>query len=274
VARTTFATRGTRTVRLRVRQTNGRTAVREVGVRVNAAPTASFSWSPSALVAGQFANLVSTSSDPEGAVTLSWDLDGDGLYGDGSTAQVKHPFTLPGIYEVGLRATDSDGVARTVRRQIAVAAAPAPPAPPASDPAPAPPVGPSGDQPVAPGGTPAPLRLRPISPFPVIRIAGVVLRRGALIRILSVRAPRGVQVQVRCKGRSCPVGAVARTSATRVVRFSRFQRRLRAGTRIEFFVRKGNRIGKYTRFIIRAGKAPRRVDRCLFPGKSRPERCP
>jgi hypothetical protein len=71
----------------------------------------------------------------------------------------------------------------------------------------------------------------------------------------------------------CPVGAVARTTSTRVSRFGRFERRLRAGTRLELFVTSRNRIGKYTRILIRAGGAPKRVDRCLFPGSSRPKRC-
>ena len=111
-------------------------------------------------------------------------------------------------------------------------------------------------------------------PFPIVRIAGVVLPRGSLIRILSVRAPRGSSVRVRCRGKGCPAAAVARTSATRVVRFRRFERRLPAGVKLEVFVRKAGRIGKYTRFLIRAGKPPARVDRCLMPGKRRPVRCP
>jgi hypothetical protein len=89
-----------------------------------------------------------------------------------------------------------------------------------------------------------------------------------------VRAPRGARVTVSCKGRGCPKGAVARTSAKRIVRIARFERHLRAGTRLELFIRKQGRIGKYTRFVIRAGKAPKRVDLCLFPGKRRPARCP
>jgi hypothetical protein len=112
-----------------------------------------------------------------------------------------------------------------------------------------------------------------MSPFPVVRIAGVVLPNGALVRILSVRALRGAQVRVRCRGRGCPAGSVARTSATRLVRFRRFERRLPAGVTLEIFVRQAGKIGKYTRFLIRAGKAPARIDRCLMPGRSRPVRC-
>jgi PKD repeat protein len=250
---TSFASAGTRRVRLRVRQTNGKTAVRELTVRVNAPPAAAFSWSPTDPIAGHSIDFTSSSSDAEGQLTLSWDLDGDGLYGDASGARISHPFSIPGTYEVGLQATDSDGVVSTVRRQVVVAA---------------PLLG--ADQPGG-GRAPAP---RLMKPFPVVRIAGVVMRRGARVKILSVRTPRGAQVRVRCKGRGCPVGTVAQTSANRIVRFGKFERRLRAGLRLELFVRQQNRIGKYTRFVIRAGEPPKRVDRCLYPGKRRPARCP
>ena len=113
-----------------------------------------------------------------------------------------------------------------------------------------------------------------MSPFPVVRIAGTVLPEGALIDVLSVRAPRGSQIRVRCAGKGCPVGSVATTSATRLVRFRKFERRLRAGIRITVFVRQANRIGKYTRFLIRAGEPPKRVDLCLLPTRRSPGRCP
>jgi hypothetical protein len=58
------------------------------------------------------------------------------------------------------------------------------------------------------------------------------------------------------------------------VRVRRLERLLRPGVRIEVFVTKANVIGKYTRFRIRRGKPPARVDRCVRPGSSRPVRCP
>ena len=123
---------------------------------------------------------------------------------------------------------------------------------------------------------PAPQPKRPtmMRPFPVVRIAGVVLSRGALVKVLSVKAARGARVVVRCHGRGCPVGTVARSSVAPLVRFHRFERRLPAGVRLELFVRKKSRIGKYTRFLIRAGRPPARMDRCLMPGRARPVRCP
>ena len=117
-------------------------------------------------------------------------------------------------------------------------------------------------------------RPRLMNPFPVVRIAGTVLPHGALIKVLSVRSPRGAQIRVRCTGNGCPVGSMATTSATRLVRFHRFERRLRAGIRLKVFVQQANRIGKYTSFLIRAGAPPKRVDLCVFPTGRSPGRCP
>jgi PKD repeat protein len=274
-----FDSPGEHDVRLRTEQSNGESAVGEVTLRVNGLPSADFTWSPASPSAGDSVDLVSTSSDFEGPLAaLSWDLDGDGQYGDGSEPQIRQPFPEPGTYEIGLQVTDSDGKVSSVRKQVAVLAQ----QPSGEGTTPAPPDGatpPAPEQPaVLPGGTTAPSgvapRLRVMSPFPVVRIAGTVLRRGALISILSVRAPRGSRLRVRCEGRGCPVRSVATTAVTRLVRFRKFERRLRAGIRLKLFVRQAGRIGKYTSFLIRAGAAPKRTDLCLFPGRARPSRCP
>jgi hypothetical protein len=39
-------------------------------------------------------------------------------------------------------------------------------------------------------------------------------------------------------------------------------------------IRKSGQIGKYTRWLIRGGKLPKRKDLCLYPGKSKGRRCP
>ena len=247
VATWAFNSPGEHVVRLRVQQTNGKSAISERRVRVNGLPVADFTWNPPRPVAGESLELVSTTTDFEGPPTaFSWDLDGDGQFGDGSASRIRQPFAAPGTYDIGLRVTDSDGAVSTVRKRVTVAAPPVKPRP----------------------------RPRLMSPFPVIRIAGTVLPRAALIRVLSVRAPRGSQVRVRCVGKGCPVDSVARTSATHVVRFRRFERTLRAGIRLKLFVRQANRIGKYTSFRIRAGAPPKRVDLCLFPTRRSPGRCP
>jgi PKD repeat protein len=261
-----FDSPGTHDVRMRAEQTNGQAAVSQANLRVNGVPAADFTWSPASPVAGVSVDLISTSTDFEGPLaTLSWDLDGDGLFGDGSEPQMRQPFPQPGAYDIGLQVTDSDGTVSTVRKQVVVAASPPEPL------APAP-----GATPPSPGATQVSSTPRPrlMSPFPVVRIAGTVLAQGARITVLSVRAPRGSRIQVRCVGRGCPVRSIATTTATRLVRLRRFERRLRAGVRLKLFVRQKNRIGKYTSFLIRGGAPPKRVDLCLFPTRRSPGRCP
>ena len=47
-----------------------------------------------------------------------------------------------------------------------------------------------------------------------------------------------------------------------------------AGTRLVIGVTKPGRIGKRTTIVIRRGKAPRRIDRCLMPRARKAVRCP
>lgn len=242
----TYTDPGPVTVRMRVTEDDNKRSTVTRAITVNGTPAVDFSFSPAGPLPGQPVTFADQVSDPEGnGVTLTWS------FGDGSTAagpSPTHAYASAGTYEAVLTATDEHGAVATRAHQVVVSAAPNP------------------FSPVTP--------LRRIRPFPVVRIAGVALPRGARIRILSVRAPLGVRVRVRCRGSSCPVGSVARTSATRLMRFRRFERRLRAGTRLELFVRQAGRIGKYTRFTIRAGDPPARLDRCLLPGRARPVRCP
>jgi hypothetical protein len=49
---------------------------------------------------------------------------------------------------------------------------------------------------------------------------------------------------------------------------------LRAGTILKVSIRKRGEIGKYTRWLIRGGKLPKRKDLCLYPGKKKGKRCP
>ena len=112
-------------------------------------------------------------------------------------------------------------------------------------------------------------------PFPVVRIAGRLTRRGAHLTIVSVAAPRGARIGVRCAPRRCKVkpyvGTVRGKKAKHV---ARFERSFRAGVRIVVRVSSSRRIGKYTRLKIRRGRKPARVDRCLVPGTRAPQKCP
>jgi hypothetical protein len=58
------------------------------------------------------------------------------------------------------------------------------------------------------------------------------------------------------------------------VEFRRFERLLRFGVTLEILVFKAGEIGKYTRFTVRRGKLPVRVDMCLDAAGVRPLVCP
>jgi Big-like domain-containing protein len=120
-----------------------------------------------------------------------------------------------------------------------------------------------------------------LSPFPIVHIAGRLTGRGATLRFLTVEAPAGSRVEVRCRGEGCPrrrqshvAPGRAGAKGLRLVTFPRFARALRAGVVLEIRITRSGRIGKYTRFVIRRNKSPRRTDSCLMPGKSKPTACP
>ena len=118
-------------------------------------------------------------------------------------------------------------------------------------------------------GAPASPRARLLTPFPVVRIRGSVTSLGARIALLTVRAPRGSRIEARCRGRSCPARRVILRSA-RVTRVRALERNFRSGTVIEVLVTRRGRIGKYTRFRVRSGRAPARTDSCAaFASRSR-----
>jgi PKD repeat protein len=277
-----YAAAGTYNVVLTATDEHGAVTTVEhtVTVASDPGPTPAFSYLPQDPLTGDTVTFSSSSTASQGSITATeWDLDGDGTFADASGPEATWVFDTPGDHLVQMRVTQQNGRSSVAFAHIEVAAGPAlppdgsPPAdnPPAETPpaGTAPPTGSTGS-----GGTAAPAKPRRMRPFPIVRIAGVILPHGARVRILSVRAPRGARVSVRCSGHGCPAATEARTTATGLVRMHRFERRLLAGVKLELFVRKANRIGKYTRFVIRAGKAPTRVDRCLMPGGKRPVRCP
>jgi hypothetical protein len=167
-------------------------------------------------------------------------------------------FTSAGRHSVALRVTDADGASSTHVRAITVRAPERPSTVAGSDPKASPP-GPF---------------LALMSPFPVVRLAGEVVAAGARIQTLSVRAPAGARVVVSCRGTRCPKAPLAKVSRRRPVRFRSLERFLPAGTKLVVLVRRGDEIGKYTRFQIRRGRVPKRTDGCLFPGASRGASCP
>jgi hypothetical protein len=162
-----------------------------------------------------------------------------------------------------VRATDDHGSSTIVSRRVTVGGAGASAAGRSA---------PAATAPAAAPRTPA-ARLSLMSPWPVVRIAGSLTRRGADLRLVSVRAARGARVAVRCRGR-CPRRSLRRVARARVLRLTPYERPLRAGTVLEIRVLSSARIGKYTRIRIRKGKAPARRDACVWPGTRGPRACP
>ena len=104
-----------------------------------------------------------------------------------------------------------------------------------------------------------------IDPFPVVRIKGVAMARGAKITLLSVRAPRGARVSVQCSGGRCPRKSMQRP-ARGTVRLKPYERFLRAGLKLTIRIGERGLVGKHTMLKIRAGRAPARRDSCMAPG--------
>jgi hypothetical protein len=214
----------------------------------NLRPDASFSFSPSDPRAGESVTFSSSSCDPDGRLREQvWDLDGDGAFDDGRGKSVTRSYSTQGIRRVGLRVTDRLGRSHQRRLNLAVDTQYALPSPPVA---------------------------RLLSPFPVVRLAGRFNAQGAAVRLLSVRAPVCSKVTVLCKGKGCPARRTRARAGRRRIVLRRFHRTFGSGAVIRVLVGKGDRIGKFTRFRIRAGSAPSRVDRCLLPNATTGSRCP
>ncbi|MFL5884060.1 MAG: PKD domain-containing protein [Thermoleophilaceae bacterium] len=249
-----FASAGSYAVWLRVTDDHGDTSVAKHTVSVgstaaapgpNQPPVASFSVSPGTPVAGQPVTLASTSTDADGTIAaVAWDMNGDGQFTDAATPTVTYTFPNPGTYTVGLRVTDNRGAGSTAFRTLTVPAA-------------------------------APSLLQAL-----VRIRGAALRRGAKIKLFTVLAPAGARVNIRCRHASCAHRriTITRTAAagktTTLFRFRSLQKRLSAGTTVEVRVTAPGAVGKYTRLVIRSLKQPKRTDRCLAPGSTKPTSCP
>jgi PKD repeat protein len=259
-AQHTFASAGMHAVRLRILDGSGVGAVVVQPVRVNAPPEASFTVSPAEPETGEQVTLSSTARDSEGPLAEhAWDLDGDGDFDDASGASVRGTFMSPGQHAIALRVTDSDGASTTRTRAITVRGSESSRG--------------SGDGRVL-GSPPAAPFLKLMTPFPIVRLAGELVRDGARILTLSVRAPAGAQVLVRCRGGSCPAPRLKKLARRKPVRFRALERYLPAGSILEVLVRRSGQIGKYTKFRVRRNRRPRRIDACVLPNATKAVRCP
>lgn len=211
-----------------------------------APPTASFKWFPPIPQTDEPVSLVSTSTDAAGPVTgFAWSLTSNGAFQSGG-AVFTTSFPTPGDHVVRLRVNNVYGLSSIATATIKIV-------------------------------TPKVLLMRP---FPVVRIAGTETSSGVKLRLLKVQQlPAAAWITVRCKGRRCPIRSVRRLAVSRKqsvapIEFRRFERFLHFGVTLEILVSKPGEIGKYTRFAIRRGKLPERVDMCLDQVGVKPLRCP
>jgi hypothetical protein len=212
-------------------------------------PAASFAWFPPAPFVGEPVSFASSSTAAASPITaFAWDLAGNGpLIGGGPVLGTW--FSTPGAHVVRLRVTDAKGLSSVVSETIPVGLAP-------------------------------PILLQP---FPVVRLVGFDTGSGVNLIVFTVLAPVNARITITCRGRGCPTKLEKRLAASRrhkrnrgslLIAFPRFQRTLRAGITLEVRVSKPDRIGKYSKFVIRRGKLPTRTDACLNPATSQPMACP
>lgn len=303
---------GTRTIGVRVTDDDGdpgsSTVQRTQVVTVTNRPpgTPSITADPGPVARGESVRLVAAATDPEGTpLAYAWDLDGDDAFTDATGPTVTRTMPQSGTLAARVRVTDADGASATSAPFTLTAPALPDPQPPAPDPDPVPapeppppPVTPAGDPgapfvsdppPAVPAASPAPApaagsgtkqsTTRPASPrllrpFPRVRIQGRLTRRGARFTRITVTAPRGTLVTAQCRGRGCPRSARRTVGRAGVVRLSGLLRSYRSGTRIIIRATRSGAIGKHTTIVVRRGRAPKRVDRCLRPGATVPTRCP
>ena len=212
-----------------------------------APPLASFKWFPATPVVGEPVSLVSSSTDQTSPLTIfAWSLASNTVFNVGKQV-LTTSFKSTGDHVVRLRVTAADGLSSVASGTVHV--------------------------------IPSPLAL--MAPFPVVRIAGVLTSSGANLSVITAQAPPGARVRVSCRGRGCPTAFESRLVSSGsgrrrapLVVFRRFERSLSAGVILEIKISKPGWIGKYTRFTIRHGKLPIRVDGCLDAARSRPIACP
>jgi hypothetical protein len=209
-------------------------------------PLASFTWFPPVPQAGEPVSLSSNSSDPKSPITgIAWDLAGSGAFQAGGAA-LTTTFPTPGAHVVRLLVTNAAGLSSVTAQAIGVVAR----------------------------------RPSLMAPFPVVRIAGRETASGLRLTLLKVQQmPAGARMTVRCRGRRCPLKSARRVAASTKhgvapVEFRKFERFLRFGVTLEILVTKPGEIGKYTRFAIRRGRLPERIDMCLDQTGITPLVCP
>jgi hypothetical protein len=240
-----FATAGTKTVALRVTETDGGVDIvrNDEPLVVNAPPRAGFHVAPGEAFVGDGVTLSSTSVDPDGRLERQdWDLDGDGQFDDANAQVVSANFVNPGLHRLALRVTDLRGATATATGQVMI-------------------------------------RTRPIPPTPLltgvlVELRAAVYAKFTKVRGLLVRAPKGAKIAVRCKGKGCPKVVTKVSKGSKKLRFKKLQRNFKPGRKLIVTVTKKGFIGKQTSWTIRRRKAPLRKDLCMNPGVKKASACP
>jgi PKD repeat protein len=96
--------------------------IRRITYAVNQPPVAVATASPTTGAAPlTVAFDGSASSDPEGnSLSFTWDLNGDGTYGDSTVAKPTYTYTATGVYTASLKVTDTSGASATASVTISV----------------------------------------------------------------------------------------------------------------------------------------------------------
>jgi PKD repeat protein len=122
---------GSRTVSLRVTDVLGASDTASHTVTVNAPPSASFTFSPTAPEVGETVGFdASASGDDLGLSggSFGWDFDNNGSIDD-TGEETDHSFATSGIKTVRLQVTDSGGLTTNTTRNVTVSALNSPPIP-------------------------------------------------------------------------------------------------------------------------------------------------
>ena len=126
-----YSSRGALTVKLRVTDSSGASDETTRSLRINAAPTASFTTSPNPALTGQIVSFNGVaSSDPDGFIArYEWDLDGNGSFetDSGGTPTTSGSYSSPGALAVRLRVTDGTGATGETTRSLQINPFPPPP---------------------------------------------------------------------------------------------------------------------------------------------------
>jgi Putative metal-binding motif len=113
-----------------------------------------------------------------------------------------------------------------------------------------------------------------------VSTAWAVRGKRVTIRRLLIRSGRqDVTVELRCRGRRCPVrrkraGEPRRGRVNLLASIRRVRRRFRAGQTLEVRITSPDRIGKVVRYRLVRRKPPIGRTLCLRPGARKPHACP